>query len=791
MTYYKNLFYVILLVILFFSCKTSSAMETLDANDTRLIFGSSTDSTPYARTWDNSALSWGSVTSTLTASATIKWTVHKIGLSNAEELVGVLADVGATDKLVMLRYADPSWSADWVADSVPDAGKREFDIEYEAASGDALVVYSNNTTNPEYRTRSGGSWSATSSVFSTPPGSGSVQWIKLAQRPSSNEIALVYSDANSDLFTVIWDGSSWTESTTETTLETNLAQITTDVFDVEYEQTSGDLMVVWAPTANIYYGLKLVSSNTFTTGTVLTATTPTFVDLAAQPDGRRMAVGYLSNSDDMRTSLWDGDAWVNGLTVDSTAGSPGAGDAMAQVGWVGDTDTVVIIYYDTSDGAGSRLHWLKATSTGTFVQQTDVTGITGCANATQQSYVVESFTTLDKLMVIMSDGSNDICALTYNGSSWTVTNSGTALGTELSSSSSVPFSLGMSQTLPSLNFSSATSTNSEASTTVTFSIDISTTTERVTTFYYSIAASSTATGSGTDYTLANGTTSIISGSSTTSISVTITDDSLDENDETIVIQLSSSTNATLGTTTQHVYTITDNDSAPTIQFSLATSTGSESTATGTLEIALSASSSFTITVQYTVQSSSTATGSGTDYTLANGTSTISAGNTTTSISITIVNDAVDEVDETIVLQLSTSTNATLGTTTQHIYTTTDDDDAPTLSFISSTSSYSEGSATATLILQLSATSSQSITIQYRALSTSTATGSGSDFTLANGTSTISAGNSTTSIQVTLIDDSLDEDSELIYVNIHTPTNATVGSTSTHTLTLTDNRLAPI
>ena len=51
----------------------------------------------------------------------------------------------------------------------------------------------------------------------------------------------------------------------------------------------------------------------------------------------------------------------------------------------------------------------------------------------------------------------------------------------------------------------------------------------------------------------------------------------------------------------------------------------------------------------------TATGSGTDYTLANDTLTISAGETTGTITIAnIIDDAADEADETVIVTLSLS-----------------------------------------------------------------------------------------------------------------------------------------
>ena len=69
-------------------------------------------------------------------------------------------------------------------------------------------------------------------------------------------------------------------------------------------------------------------------------------------------------------------------------------------------------------------------------------------------------------------------------------------------------------------------------------------------------------------------------------------------------------------------------------------------------------------MDYTI--TGTATGSGTDYTLANGTLTIPAGSTSGTITIaSIVDDTLDEVDETVIVTLSNPSNATLGSDDAH------------------------------------------------------------------------------------------------------------------------------
>ena len=91
--------------------------------------------------------------------------------------------------------------------------------------------------------------------------------------------------------------------------------------------------------------------------------------------------------------------------------------------------------------------------------------------------------------------------------------------------------------------------------------------------------------------------------------------------------------------------------SPTVDFSSTSSTGAESISSAALNVDLSYAATQNVTVNYTV--TGTATGSGTDYTLANGTLTINVGVTSGSISIAgIVNDSVDEPNETVIVTLS-------------------------------------------------------------------------------------------------------------------------------------------
>jgi len=341
---------------------------------------------------------------------------------------------------------------------------------------------------------------------------------------------------------------------------------------------------------------------------------------------------------------------------------------------------------------------------------------------------------------------------------------------------------------PVVDFNTTSSSDAESASSKAITVDLSAASGQNVTVNYAITG--TATGSGTDYTLANGTLTILAGATTGTINISsIIDDSLDEANETVIVTLSSPSNATLGSDDVHTYTITDNDSAPVVDFNATSSSGAESASSAGLTVDLSAVSSQNVTVNYAV--TGTATGSTTDYTLANGTLTINAGETSGTITIaSIVNDSLDEANETVIVTLSSPSAATLGSDDVHTYTITDNDNAPVVDFETTSSNGAESVSSKAITVDLSAASSQNVTVNYTV--TGTATGSGTDFTLANGTLTISAGATSGTITIgSIIDDAADEANETVILTLSSPSNATLGSDNVYTYTITDNDNAPV
>lgn len=175
-----------------------------------------------------------------------------------------------------------------------------------------------------------------------------------------------------------------------------------------------------------------------------------------------------------------------------------------------------------------------------------------------------------------------------------------------------------------------------------------------------------------------------------------------------------------------------------------------------------------------------------DYTLVSGTVTIPAGEQSATFSFPMINDLIDEEEETIEISLSNpSINAKVGSKSTATYSITDDDDGPEIGFVDVVSVANEGSSVVALTLQLGIESGNDVSVDY-AVTGGDAT-SGTDFIALSGTATVSAGDLTTTISFQPIDDADIETPETVEVTISNPVNGSLRSGfDVVTVTIADN-----
>ena len=276
-----------------------------------------------------------------------------------------------------------------------------------------------------------------------------------------------------------------------------------------------------------------------------------------------------------------------------------------------------------------------------------------------------------------------------------------------------------------------------------------------------------------DYAASSGTLSIAN-STTGTISIPIVGDDAVEPGENFTVTLAS---PSAGSIVQAVSTITvlDDDVAPPSLLTIAPITVVEGTSasptTANVPIAISPASLGPVTVAYTISAGTASAGS--DFVATSGSISIAAGATTASVPISIVADAVNEPNETLVVTLGAVTgNATLGATTAVDVTIADDDAvAPTASLSVSDVSIlesSSGNRTAQVRVSLGAAHASSTTFTWRT-SNGTAVAPGDYAAIAPRTSTIPAGATSVLVNVSVRGDTIDEQNETFDVTISAPT----------------------
>jgi hypothetical protein len=291
------------------------------------------------------------------------------------------------------------------------------------------------------------------------------------------------------------------------------------------------------------------------------------------------------------------------------------------------------------------------------------------------------------------------------------------------------------------------------------------------------ATSDNTATAGADYTAKSGTAVIPAGSTSTTVNVALLDDAVYEGDETLNLDLSGAVNGSISDA-QGQGTITDDDAAPTI--SVDSPSVGEGGGTLTFTISIDAAAAVDTSVDYAT-SDGTAT-DGQDYTGQNGTATITAGSTSTTVDVPVLDDSIYEGDETVHFDLSNPVNGQGSPNTTG--TITDDDTLPTISV--DDPAVNEGDGTATFTVSIDSAAGVDTSVDY-ATSDGSAT-DGQDYTGQNGTATITAGSTSTTVDVPVLDDTVHEGDETFSLDLSNPVNGQ-GSPS-GTATISDDDGAP-
>jgi hypothetical protein len=185
-------------------------------------------------------------------------------------------------------------------------------------------------------------------------------------------------------------------------------------------------------------------------------------------------------------------------------------------------------------------------------------------------------------------------------------------------------------------------------------------------------------------------------------------------------------------------------------------------------VSLSQAASSTVSVGYATANGTAAAGS--DYTATSGTLSFTAGQTSRVVTVPVLGDATIEADETFNVNLSSAAGATIADG-QGVGTIRNDD-SPRLSISDvAVGEGQSGTTTATFVVTLSPASPSPASVTYTtANGTAAAPG---DYAALSGNLTFSAGQTSRTVAVSVVGDTVVEPTETFFVNLSGASGATI------------------
>ena len=324
--------------------------------DGMLCYGAGTFAYPCYYKTTAAGSSWTGIFTASNTVATIYWSVLRACPVVRNEKL--LATLSSTGDIYTQRWDGQAGAGAWdtpvlqTTITAGDAIYRPIDIAYEQTSGRAIVAARGGAAGQvTYRI-----WSSTASAWLnsattlTMGGSGFVRWLRLEPRPGTNEIMLVTMDANKAMFAYRWDGSSWVNNT-QLTLAPYTA--TYQCFDLAWENTRGNNVILWAESTSTKYAMWSSTASAWvavgSAGPNIAATAgANWIKLAGDTasGSNKIAMAALDTGPHWNVSVWDGTTWA--VPSELSTAMSAATSRMIDIAWEKDTGKCMAVGVITS-----------------------------------------------------------------------------------------------------------------------------------------------------------------------------------------------------------------------------------------------------------------------------------------------------------------------------------------------------------------------------------------------------------------------------------------------------------
>src|SRR3989344_3874646 len=286
---------------------------------------------------------------TLDGGIDMNWIVVRSAPTRDEMIMG-LQD-GSMDVSFQI-FNDSSGNGNWSTlltaslNAAPGIGRRGFDVAYEDLSGDALLLYQNNSvtaTHPfiQFRTWNGTSFSTQSNITMRDTTGyemvARTSSILLIPKPRTDTIMAIIVNTTNTIFAVPWNGSAF--NLNHSLVITNVSRSDTNPhFNFAWEHIGGEGLAAYSDTTSRYirsyspitgWGEQITIDNN---GPSLA------LEMCSDPESDYIGIISQDSGNDQNVSMWNGSEILSdGPAQDSAAEAPSTSAANFACAWYNST----------------------------------------------------------------------------------------------------------------------------------------------------------------------------------------------------------------------------------------------------------------------------------------------------------------------------------------------------------------------------------------------------------------------------------------------------------------------
>lgn len=265
---------------------------------------------PKYRTWNGSAWS-ATQTSSVSSNNSPNW-IRLVPKRGSNEIVMLCLDSNSTLR-ASVWDGSTFGNTTTLSATVSSVSTEACDAAYDGSSGRCLVCWGGGGA----KLWTGSSWVA---AAAPPNVSGITNWVRLGADVSASRIACVTLDSGSNVKMSMWDGSTWTASTTWTTAASNVDR---RCFDVCFEPSGLRAVAMYSKAANTPYYRVFdgISWGAELTGPDISSAS-NCIELMPGMGTNDILIGIYRKADNGLTAMrWNGSALTSASTLTPNMGN--------------------------------------------------------------------------------------------------------------------------------------------------------------------------------------------------------------------------------------------------------------------------------------------------------------------------------------------------------------------------------------------------------------------------------------------------------------------------------------